>query len=517
MSVLTLDFFVFLILVLIVYYLLPAKFQWVLLFVSSFYFYVNKSAWYQSLAFIVFIIVNYLASLYLSPDNKNRKKAFSIAIIFDICVFIFMKYPKFFYITILAFLRLFHYEPTSMLIQTFVTYAQEICPPHISYFGLIVIGYICDVYWGKISLQKNPLKLTVFASFFPQLISGPIVTYKQMEQELFIKEHRFSYEKVIRGAERIIFGAFKKLVVAERCSVIVNAIYGDYETYHGLYVPFAAVMFVAQLYADFSGLMDIVIGTAELFDITLPENFNLPFLSRTLSEFWRRWHITLGEWLKDYVLFPIYRSKIFKNFDKWCKGKWGKKYAKKFNLPYYISIFISWFIIGLWHGGGWNYIFGVGLYMWAIIVISEIFKPYFEKVPSLLNINTNCFSYRLFQRTRTFIIYAFGLSFFRAETLDSGFAMWRAAFREFNPWIFVDKSLLELGLDRIEWEICFIGIIAMLIVSIIKQLKGSVRDTINRQNFVFRVAVFLTIFMATVVWGYYGAGFNAENFIYGRF
>ena len=517
MSVLTLDYFVFLIIVLLLYYLLPAKFQWVLLLVSSLFFYINKAAWYQSLAFFVFILINYLASLYLEPDNKNRKKAFTAIIVFDILVFILFKYPKFFYSTLISLLRMLGSEATLLPIQYFVSYAQETCPIHIAYFGLIVIGYICDVYWGKVTLQKNPGKFAVFASFFPQIVSGPIVTYKQMETELFVKEHKFSYDKVVRGAERIIWGAFKKLVVAERCSVIVNAIYGDYETYHGLYVPFAAVMFVAQLYADFSGLMDIVIGTAEMFDITLPENFNFPFLSRNLSEFWRRWHITLGEWLKDYVLFPIYRSKGFRKLDKWCKAKWGKKYAKKFDMPTYISLFVSWFIIGLWHGGGWNYIFGVGLYMWAIIVLSSIAKPLLTKLTEILHINTECFSYRLFQRARTFVIYAFGLSFFRADTIKSGFSMWKAAFYEFNPWIFVDRSLLELGLDRIEWEILAIGLIVINIVSILGQLKGSVRDTIGRQNFVFRLAVYLTIFMATVIWGYYGAGFNAENFIYGRF
>ena len=155
--------------------------------------------------------------------------------------------------------------------------------------------------------------------------------------------------------------------------------------------------------------------------------------------------------------------------------------------------------------------------MWAIIVLSSIAKPLLTKLTEILHINTECFSYRLFQRARTFVIYAFGLSFFRADTIKSGFSMWKAAFYEFNPWIFVDRSLLELGLDRIEWEILAIGLLVINIVSIIGQLKGSVRDTIGRQNFVFRVAVYLTIFMATVIWGYYGAGFNAENFIYGRF
>lgn len=517
MSILTLDFFVFTFIVLLLYYIIPDKYRWAVLLISSLYFYIDKTPWYQGVSFAVFLLLNYIASLYLSPENKHRKIAFRTIIIFDILFFVFMKYAWFVYTCVSTILEKFGVDISASLFRSITTYNAEFCPSNISYFGLIVIGYICDVYWEKVTVQKNPAKFTLFATFFPQIISGPIVTYKGMEQELYVKEHSFSYDKVVRGIERIIWGAFKKLVVAERAAVVVNTIYGDYETYNGFYVPFAAVMFVAQLYADFSGLMDIVVGTAELFDITLPENFNLPFLSRNLSEFWRRWHITLGEWLKDYILFPIYRSNGFRKLDKWCKGKWGKKYAKTFNLPSYISLIVSWFIIGLWHGGGWNYIFGVGIYMWFIICLSDICKGVFAKLAQVLHINTECFSYRLFQRTRTFIIYAFGLSFFRAETLTDGFSMWRAAFKSFNPWIFVDRSLLDLGLDRIEWEIFFIGIIVILSVSIIQQLKGSVRDTLARQNFVFRLAVYLVIFMSTVVWGYYGAGFDAASFIYGRF
>lgn len=517
MAILTLNYFLFLLIVLIIYYILPGKFQWVILLISSIFFYMSKGTWYNWLAFFVFLIANYLASLYLGPENKNRKIVFRSIIIFDILTFILLKYPYFFYRTIIAIFRIPESEYIGTPLQTFVTYAQEICPLHIAYFGLIVIGYVCDVYWEKISVQKNIGKYTLFVTFFPQLISGPIVTYSGVSKSMFSEKHVFSYDRLVRGLQRIIWGAFKKLVIAERCAVIVNTVYGDYEVYNGLYVPLAAVMFVGQLYADFSGLMDIVIGTAELFGIVLPENFNLPFLSESLSEFWRRWHITLGEWLKNYVLFPLYRSRTIMKLNKWCKKKWGKHYDKHFNLPSYICLFISWFIIGLWHGGGWNYIVGVGLYMWFIIVLSDICTPLFKKITEILHINTNCFSYRLFKRARTFVIYVFGISLFRAETLKSGLEMWKYAFMKFNPWIFVDKSLLNLGLDRTEWEICILGIVMMITVSIITQLKGSVRDTINRQNFVFRLSVFVTIFMMTVIWGYYGAGYDAASFIYGRF
>lgn len=516
MSVLNLEFFVFLTIVLLVYYVIPGKFQWVWLLISSLYYFCYHTVWYQLIFFVVFLVINYIATLFMNEDSKHRKKVFTTVLISDILIFVFLKYPDFFLNSFTWITVKLGHPFSSSRINYAVSMCKEYCPPHIAYFGLIIIGYICDVYWGKIRAQKNPGKYVLFAGFFPLMTSGPIVTYSQMENELFGEKKKFSYDRFISASERILWGAFKKLVVAGRAAVIVDTIYSKYEIYAGFYIPLAAAMFVCQLYADFSGLMDIVIGTAELFGITLPENFNLPFLSTNLQEFWRRWHITLGEWLKNYVLFPIYRSKTFRNLNKWCKKKWGKHYEKKFDLPSNIALFISWFIIGLWHGGGWNYIFGVGLYMWIIIVISNTFKPYFEKVPKLLKINTECFSYTLFQRIRTFIIYAFGLSFFRAENLTEGFKMWKSMFSLCNPWIFVDKSLLNLGLNRLEIEVLIIGIFVMLIVSIFMQ-RGSVRAQLKTQGFVFRLVLFVVLFVVTVVYGYYGAGYNAASFIYGRF
>ena len=316
--------------------------------------------------------------------------------------------------------------------------------------------------------------------------------------------------------ERVLWGLFKKMVLSERLAVVVTQVYDNYETYNGLYVFIAAAMFAMQLYCDFSGLMDIVLGCSEVLGITLPENFNTPFYSTNLTEFWRRWHITLGGFLRDYVLYPVQETKSFKKMRKWARKKIGKDYAKKFDFPLYLSLLVSWFLIGLWHGGGWNYIFGVGLYMWAIIVTGMILKPVFMRIIKALHINTGCLSYTMFLRIRTYLLFMFGLSFFRAETLRDGFLMWKGAFFKFNPWILFDESLFNMGLDRREWGILVFGLIVLFVVSFISQ-KKDVRAYLHEQNFVARLFIFAGLFVMIIVYGYYGADFNAAEFIYGRF
>ena len=216
------------------------------------------------------------------------------------------------------------------------------------------------------------------------------------------------------------------------------------------------------------------------------------------------------------MFYPVLRGKLCRDLRKFCKKKFGRQYEQKFDLPTYVGLFASWFLIGLWHGGGWNYIFGVGLYMWLMIVLSELFQPLFKKLNIAFRIKTECFSWKLFQRVRTFCIFAFGLSFFRAASLKEGFDMWREAFVNFNPWIFLDQSIFNLGLDRREWQIFLVGLLVLLIVSMLQQ-KAQVRDLLVKQNFLFRLGLFAALFIVVIVLGYYGTDFNAADFIYGRF
>lgn len=516
MAINSLNFFLFFLIITLVYYILPKSFQWVWLLAASLFCYYQGESKERFAIFIGIILLNWLSTIFMDENNKWRKTSYTCILWFNILSLVMFKYIDFLCDIIKPILLGSNIISDVSKINRFVEVAEYFAPKGISYFSLILIGYVTDVYWCKVKPQKNLGKTMLFASFFPQITSGPIVRYEEMQDQLWGEKKRFSYNNMIRGGERLLWGLFKKIVVAERCAVIVNAIYDKYEVYKGFYIWVAAVMFAMQLYCDFSGLMDIVLGYSEVLGIYMPENFNTPFYSLSLSEFWRRWHITLGAFLRDYILYPVQRTKVFVKLRKFCKKKLGKGYEKKWNLPLHLSLLISWFLIGLWHGGGWNYIFGVGLYMWIVIVSGELLTPVFGYIVRILHINTDCDSYRLFLRIRTFVLFIMGLSFFRAKTLQSGFQMWKQAFSQFNIWIFFDKSMYNLGLDRAEWAILLFGLFLIFVVSFISQ-KHDFREYISQQNFLFRIIVFSILFIFVICWGYYGMDFNAADFIYGRF
>jgi len=510
MSLVSLEFLAFIVVVAIIYFILPGRIQWVFLLVSSVIFFYLNSNMYQVVNLLFFLTVNFIFSIIMSKQTDRRKLVFVCIVLFDIAYLLLFKYFSFF-MPLLSLLGI--YEERLIRINGLVT---DIAPMGISYMALIVIGYMAELYWEHVDVQKNAGKFALFACFFPQLMSGPIVKYQEYDGNLWGDKHYFNYDRVVSGIERIIWGVFKKLVISARAGIVASTIYDSYHVYTGFYIPVGIAFYIIQLYCDFSGLMDIVIGVSEIFGITMPENFNTPFYSETMSEFWRRWHITLGRFLKEYVLFPMQTSGWFRKLRKSYKKAVGKNFEKKFNLPRYFVMLISWAFIGFWHGGGWNYIWGVGIYMWIVTTLGELLEPAFCKMTAALRINTECFSWKLFRRVRTFILYMFGVSFFWAKSLKDGFMLWKNAFASFNPWIFADRSLYQLGLSREEMMILGISLLILFTVSHIQQ-KNSVREVLNRQNYGFRVLVYISIFALTVVWGHYGSGFDAASFIYGRF
>ncbi len=527
MSVISLEFFIFFLIVFIIYYFLPGSLQWIWLLFASMYFYIKNASTLQCVVFFIFIAVNYITSYLLSAAeektgsfsgfiSRHNSALFRTVLIFDVAFLMLLKYTEFFMNITNFLLSFINTEINTDIFNLLLSLSDRLCPPRISYFSLIVIGYLTDVYWGRIKALSNPFQFALFTAYFPQMTSGPIVTCEQLRGDLFEKKHTFSYDRTIKALMRILYGIFKKLVISERLAVIVNTIYDSYEIYPGFYILIAAAGFAFQLYTDFSGLMDIVLGFSELLDITLPENFNTPFYSTTLAEFWRRWHITLGGFLKSYVFYAVQQSEPFRRFRKFCKKKLGKGYEKKYNFPQYLGLLISWFLIGLWHGGGFNYIFGVGIYMGIVIIISELCQPLFKIIIVKLHINTEAFSYTLFKRIRTFLLFIFGLSFFRAENLTKGFSMWKQAFSCFNPWIFFDKSIYSLGIEMSEFYIMIWGLLIVLVVSMLHN-RGSVREWLMKQNFLFRLVLFIVLFIMIICYGYYGSEFNAADFIYGKF
>lgn len=496
---------------LILYYLIPMCHRWIVLFLMTVMFLFSANSLQNFIVSLGIAVATYGCGIIIKNNKNNTiisKLVMTVYVIIIVCTLFLYKEQAF-------FVNTFNIIATGSLSKQIIHVIPIVAPLGISYYFLTNISYICEVYWGTIEAEKNPLKFITYSLFFPTLSSGPITKYKESASKI-LNGHSFEYKSFCYGIQRIIWGFFKKLVVSERLAVIVNTIYANYSEYNGLYIVFAAGCFAMQLYTDFSGCIDMMLGVSELYGVELPENFNLPFSSLTLTEFWRRWHITLGGWLKEYVLYPVLKSPLMQYIGNACKKAFGKKTGKK--IQTWLGLLVSWFLIGFWHGGGYNYIFGVGIFMGLVIIFGEMFENVFNKFKTFLKIDDKCMSYRLFQRTRTFLIFSFGLSFFRSPSLTEGFRMWKCCFETFNPWIFFDGSLYNLGLSQKECSLVIMSILLFLVTGIIKMItQTGIRELISRQNLVFRWIIYMILIFSVLIFGVYGYGFDAQSFIYQAF
>ncbi len=477
MSIVSLHFFIFTGVILALYWICVPKWRWIVLFIATSYFLFLNT--YRNIAacaiFVMDVLTVWLAALCLKKNlqEQTKKRILFFTLFFVVAVLILYKELSFFINNINSIGRIAGIDYGLRL-------PKWVAPFGISYFTLILIGYLLDVYWGTIETpQKNPLKMILFAGYFPQLTSGPFSRYNDIAGSLF-GNASWNLKRVQFGIQRFLWGLFKKLVIAERLAVAVSTIYDSKplplqeDTYVGLMVVIGAFVYVAQLYTDFSGCMDIVIGISEMFGIPLAENFCRPFSSTSLSEIWRRWHMTLGFWLKDYVLYPVLKSGWMNRVRKFCKKKWGKSASR--DIPTYIGMFITWFCVGFWHGGSWKYIFSSGLFFFVMIVGGLLLQPVFHKLITLLKINTDTWSWVFFQRMRSFCLFSISVSFGRRADLLDGLRAWKTVFTNWNPWVLFDDTIFRLGLDRKDFDVCVVGLIVVLIVSMLQNRYGGVRD-----------------------------------------
>ena len=316
MQLISFPFFVGFVLSLAVYYMFPQKYRYLLLLIYSYLFFIISTP--LGTPYILFSSV----SVWFAA-RKRTKGVVAGCITVNLLMLAACKYLAFFITNV------------NRIVVVFDSVPDIIEPIGISYYTLGIIGYLLDVYWGTTEAESSLLRTMLFTSYYPQLTSGPVTRFKDVSKSLFAGK-RPGYENITFGAQRILWGIFKKIVIAERARTIVNTVYGDIHTYNGVYIPFAAMIFVVQLYADFSGCMDIVLGISECYGITLPENFKAPFLSSSVREFWQRWHITLGEWFRDYIMYPLQKSSPISSWSLRLRKKTKNKTIR--NIPVYISM-----------------------------------------------------------------------------------------------------------------------------------------------------------------------------------
>ena len=299
------------------------------------------------------------------------------------------------------------------------------------------------------------------------------------------------------GLLLMLFGFFLKMVIADRAAILVNFVFENYEAYEGIEIAIAAFFFAIQIYGDFAGYSTIAIGSAWVMGFRLMANFNHPYFALNIQDFWRRWHISLSTWFRDYVYIPLGGSRCSK-------------------LKKYRNIAIVFLTSGLWHGANWTYVVWGALHGFYQI-IGDILKPARNKVETIFKVNTTCFSYRLFNIIITFILVDFAWIFFRAPDINTAIIMIKQMFSVWNPWIFFDNSLYDMGLDRKDfWVLCF-SIIILWAVSFMQERGIKIRQELAKQNLVFRWIVYWIAIFGILSFGIYGAGYDETQFIYFQF
>lgn len=383
-------------------------------------------------------------------------------------------------------------------------------PLGISFYTFQSVSYVVDVYRGKHEPQKNFFKYALFVSFFPQLLQGPIGRYERLGSQLY-EGHSYDLRNIQFGVQRILWGMLKKMVLADRVNAAVTLIFNNYWNYGGWINVFGVILYSIQLYADFSGGIDITIGVAQMFGITMDENFRQPYFSRSISEFWRRWHITLGTWMKDYIFYPFSLSKCMNKFGKWCKKTFGNNIGKL--LPVSLANLLVFFIVGIWHGAAWKYIM-YGMYNGVIIAASGMLAPVYAKIHTKLHINPKSWWYQGFCIIRTFILVNIGFYFDMAPDLYAANVMLAETFTKAHLSQISMATVKAVGLSVQDLIIVGVGCLIIFIVSLLKEKGMNIRETIAQKNIAVRWIIYIAFIMFILI---YGSTATTSDFIYANF
>ncbi len=368
-------------------------------------------------------------------------------------------------------------------------------PIGLSYLTFQAISYLVDVYKGKISAQRNFLKFTLYMLFFAKLVAGPIERAEKFFKQLDFKE-KFDIKNVQSGLLYMLYGFFMKMVVADRAAVFVNAVFADFSNCGGCVLFAALALYSIQIYADFAGYSLIAFGAARTLGIAISQNFYMPYFSKSVGEFWRRWHISLSSWLKDYVYIPLGGS-------------------RKGTVRTYANLMATFLVSGFWHGSSLNFVaWGAlhGLYQ----VFGRILKPVRDRAKLALRINSEVFSWRLLQRIVTFVLVMFAWIFFRSNSLSDSLLYAKLMATKPAFWELTDGSLLKFGLDFKEWFALSAAFFFMLLVDCLRE-KTDLASNFLAQNSAFKWICSILFALAIIIFGVYGSGYNAADFVYFKF
>lgn len=488
MSYASIEFLLFVLVLVLIYYIFPKKHRYIVLLIGSLIFYYLFSGKY-----IIFIllssVITYFSGKLIEKYNDKRKLILSLSILLNLSFLLVLKYNNFF-------------GDIFRVVGINIPYKKFILPIGISYYTLETISYLTDIYRKRMKAETNYLKVLLFLVYFPQIVEGPIANYSRLSKTLFNTE-KFNYDNFVSAFVLIGWGFVKKLVIADRAGIFVSKVFEN--NYGGALLIIGVLLYTLQIYADFSGCIDIVSGVSELFGVKLDENFKRPFFSKSIQEFWRRWHITLGTWLKEYIFYPISLSKLNMKLNLKLR-KMKSKYISRFIITAF-PLFFVWFFNGMWHGASFKYVV-YGLYYYVLMMIGILLEPVFKKIISIFKINTEVWSYKFFQAVRTILIVCFGMFLFRVDS-----------FKQMGLMIHSNASvsLFSLGLKKADFALLIVGILVMLVVGVMQEFNINIRKELQKQNLLFKWFIYYIIIFSIIIFGIYGKGYDAASFIYGGF
>ncbi len=540
MTYTSINFIFFVLVTALLYFALPLKkHKWIVLLAASIFFYLV--AGYKYAMFILFTAIStYLIGLWIDKISKNSKAVLkknkvewdretkkkyknkvkvqkrlvmAFALVLNFGILAFLKYFNFFAGSLNDILGNFGINFSIPTLALFL-------PLGISFYTFQSMGYIVDVYREKTAAEKNPLKFMLFVSFFPQIVQGPISIYDQLAHQLY-EPHSFDFTRFKHGMMLILWGFFKKLIIADRAVIAINTVTDSYNSYGGSTLLFTILLYSVQLYADFSGGIDISRGVAQIFGIDMIDNFKRPYFSKSINEYWRRWHISLGAWLKNYLFYPVAMSNVFINASKKMKGtRFGKTAAGAHIakvLPTSVASLIVFLVVGIWHGADWKYV-GFGLWNGLIIMVSILLQPVFDIILEKLHINPKAAWYSVFQMLRTFIIVLVGYVFDVAPGINESMNTFKLILTN-QSFAQARAQISELGLGKKDFIVILVGIIVIFTVSVIQERHPSatIREMLDKKPFILRFALIFIGIMAVIVYGIYGSGYNPADFVYMQF
>lgn len=460
----------------LIYYMIPKNRQWILLLVFSIIFY----SMFSPKMWIFFLFTCFSVYGYTVYFAKSKRLLF-LTVFLNLTVLFGLKIIS----SDLLFVTRHELNRFSFLV-----------PVGISFYTLQSIAYMVDVYKNQTEPEKNLFRFLLFMTFFPQILQGPIPRFDDLKNELF-RAHDFDENTVLKGFYLLLWGYFQKMVIADRCNLYVNHIFNNYTGYEGMFLLLAGVLYSIQLYTDFAGCVSIARGSAQILGISLSQNFDHPYFATSIRDFWHRWHISLSNFLRDYIYIPLGGSR---------RGKTRK----------YFNILITFFISGVWHGMGLHFlIWGAmhGLYQ----VFGEILIPFKKFLMKLFRMEKGSFAHLLLSRMFTFFLVMTAWVFFRAESVSKAIYIVIHMFTKYNPWIFVSGELYGFGIREEEWLLLLLSFILMVIIACLHERKIVIRDHFIKQPLFFRWIVLLIFIFVIIIAGIYGPGYDSAQFIYGGF